>query len=171
MLEVIGDFNAKSKNWYPLDRTTYEGNIIETITSYFGLHQLIHDSTRFLGKSASCVDLIFTSQPNIVVNSGVYSSLHANCHHQTAFAKFVLKIYYPPPYKHEVWHYQEADAILIRWAVHEFSRKRASWNIYVDEQVTVFDRTILNIPRTFIAHETVVSDDKDPPGSIKQLSP
>ena len=39
MLVVTGDLNEKSKNWYPLDRTTYEGNIIETITSHFGLHQ------------------------------------------------------------------------------------------------------------------------------------
>ena len=115
--------------------------------------------------------MIFTSQPNIVVNSGVYSSLHVNCHHQTAFAKFDLKVYYPTPYEREVWHYQEVDAILIRRAIHEFRWKRASSNIYVEEQVTIFNRTILNIPRTFIPHETIVSDDKDPPGSIKQLSP
>ena len=77
MLVVIGDLNAKSKNWYPSDRTTYEGNIIETITSHFGLHQLIHDPTHILGKSSSCIDLIFTSQSNMVVNSGVHSSLHS----------------------------------------------------------------------------------------------
>ena len=28
MLVVIGDLNAKSKNWHPSDRTTYEDNII-----------------------------------------------------------------------------------------------------------------------------------------------
>ena len=39
MLEEVGDLNAKSKYWYPSDRTTYEGNIFETITSHFGLHQ------------------------------------------------------------------------------------------------------------------------------------
>ena len=38
ILVITGDLNTKSKNWYPLDRTTYEGNIIETITSHFGLH-------------------------------------------------------------------------------------------------------------------------------------
>ena len=38
MLVVTRDLNAKSKNWHPSDRTTYEGNIIETITSHFGLH-------------------------------------------------------------------------------------------------------------------------------------
>ena len=93
MLVVIGDLNAKSKNWYPLDRTTCEGNIIETINSHFGLHQLIHDPTHILRISSSCIDLIFTSQPNMVVNSGVHSSLHANCHHQIVFAKFDLKVY------------------------------------------------------------------------------
>ena len=65
MLVVIGDLNAKSKNWYPLDRTTYKGNTIETITSHFGLHQLIHDPTHILEKS-SYIDLIFPFQPNMV---------------------------------------------------------------------------------------------------------
>ena len=67
MLVVNGDLNAKSKHWHPSDRTTYDGNIIETITSHFGLHQLIHDPTQILGKSSSCIELIFTSQPNMVV--------------------------------------------------------------------------------------------------------
>ena len=39
------------KNWHLLDRTIYEGNIIETITSHFDLHQLIlhTDPTHILG--------------------------------------------------------------------------------------------------------------------------
>ena len=125
MFVAIGDLNAKSKNWHPSDRTTYEGNIIETITSHFGLHQLIHDPTYILGKSSSCIDLIFTSQSNMFANSGVHPSLHANCHHQIVFA-----------YKCEVWHYQEADSILIRRAIHEFNWKRALSNLNVDEQVS-----------------------------------
>ena len=51
MLVVIGDLNAKSKNWHPSDRTTYEGNIIETITSHFGLYQLIHAKSLCCGTS------------------------------------------------------------------------------------------------------------------------
>ena len=56
------------QNWYPLDRTTYEDNITETITSHFGLHQLTHDPTHILGKSSSCIDFSFTYQLNMVVN-------------------------------------------------------------------------------------------------------
>ena len=38
--------------------------------------------------------------------AGVHPSLHPNCHHQIDYSKFKLKVYYPPPYDREVWHYQ-----------------------------------------------------------------
>ena len=50
MLVDIGDLRAKSKYWDTLDRATYDDNIIETVTSHFGLHQLIHDPTHILEK-------------------------------------------------------------------------------------------------------------------------
>ena len=105
MLVVIGDLKAQSKYWYPLDRTTYDSNITETITSHSSLHQLIHDPTNILGKSSSFIYFIFTPQPNMVVNSGVHSSFYASCHHQIVFSKFNLKISYPLPYQREVWYY------------------------------------------------------------------
>ena len=79
---IISDFNAKSCNWYSHDKTNFEGSTIESITSQFELHQLINEPTHLLQNSSSCIDLIFTSQLNIVVESGVHPSLHPNCHHQ-----------------------------------------------------------------------------------------
>ena len=102
-------------------------------------------------------------------NSDVHSYIHANCNHQIVFAKFDLKVYYRPPYECEVWHYQETDAILIRQAIHGFNWKRALSNLNVDEQVTVFNETILNIMKNFIPHETIVCDDKDPPWFNKRI--
>ena len=93
---IIDDFKAKSCNWYSHDKTSFEGNSMESITSQFGLHQLIKEPTQLLQNSSSYIDLIFTSQPNIVVESGVHLSLHPNCHHQIIFAEFNLKIYYQP---------------------------------------------------------------------------
>ena len=58
----------------------------------------------------------FDIEPNIVVESGIHPSLHPNCHYQIVCAKFNLKIYYPPPYLREVWHYKEANADLIKGA-------------------------------------------------------
>ena len=120
-----GDMNAKSNNWCSSDKTNMEGNVIENITSQFGLHQLINEPTHILGNTSSCIDLIFTSQPNLVTESGVHSSLFPGCHHQIVFAKFNLQIFYPPPYVQKVWHYQDANIELIRRALQEFDWERA----------------------------------------------
>ena len=37
----------------------------------------------------------------MVLKSGVYPSLHQNCHHQIIFAEF--KVYYPPPYERTIY--------------------------------------------------------------------
>ena len=66
--------------------------------SQFSLKQLIQEPTHILNDSLSCIDLIFTSQPDLVMESGVHSSLHQNCHHQLIYAKVNLKVSYPPPY-------------------------------------------------------------------------
>ena len=67
---VLGDFNAKLRQWYDKDSSTSEGISIENITSRFGLHQIINEPTHILENSCSCIDLIFTSQPNLSVESG-----------------------------------------------------------------------------------------------------
>ena len=85
---IIGDFNARSNNWCSSGKTTYEGKKRESLTSQCGFKQVISDPIHILEKSSSCVDLIFTSQPNLVMNSDVHSSLHPNCYHQIIHAKF-----------------------------------------------------------------------------------
>ena len=74
LVVAIGDFNAKSKCWYINDSTTSQGNVLENITSQFGLQQIIKEPTHILDNSSSCIDLIFTSQPNLITESGVYPS-------------------------------------------------------------------------------------------------
>ena len=160
---IIGDFTAKSCNWYSHNKTSFKGSTIKSITSQFGLHQLINEPTHLLQNSSSCTDLIFTSQPNIVVESCVHPSLHPNCHHQIIFAKFNLKIYYPPPYLREVWHYKEANADLIKGAISNFNWEKAFSDTNINEKVSLFNKTILNILNNYIPHETIICDDKDPP--------
>lgn len=95
LMTTIGDFNAKSRNWYSQDKTSFESKTIESITPQFGLYLLIKDPTHLS-------DLIFTSQPNLIVESGLHLSLHPNCLHQIVFAKFDLMISYPPSLSREV---------------------------------------------------------------------
>ena len=80
---VLGDFNVKSNLWCKSDKTStsYEGSKIEGITSQFGLQHLINEPTHHTRNSSCSIDLIFASQPNLVMQSGVHPSLHENCHH------------------------------------------------------------------------------------------
>ena len=55
---------------------------------------MIKEQTHILSNSAPCIDLIFTSQPNLVMHSDVHPSLHPNCHHQVFFSKFNLTIFF-----------------------------------------------------------------------------
>ena len=121
LLTAIVDFNDKYSNWYNKDKTSFEGNTIENVTSQIGLHQIINEPTHILPNSSSCIDLIFTSQLNMVIESGIHSSLHSSCHHQIVFEKFNLKIYYQPPYSREFWHFKEAKTDLFRRALNDFN--------------------------------------------------
>ena len=73
------------------------------------LQQLIHEPTHIIGERSSCIDLTFDSQPNLMVESCVQSSLHQNFHHQIVFARFNLKVVFLPPYELEVWHFKKAN--------------------------------------------------------------
>ena len=117
---VLKDFNVKSNLWCKSDKTPYEGSKIEDITSQVGLEQLANEPKLHTRNLSSCINLIFALQPNLVMESGLHSSLHKNCHYQINYAKFNLQIYYPPPHEHEIWHYQKANLENIRKVIDQF---------------------------------------------------
>ena len=79
--------------------------------------QLIHEPTHIQANSSSCIESVFTDQPDLSVNSGVHASLHLNCHHQIVHSSFNLSIYYPPPYQQLIWDYKKGDSKNIRKVV------------------------------------------------------
>ena len=105
--------------------------------SNYGLHQLIQEPTHILNLSSSCIELIFTFQPNLVMESGVHSSLHPNCHHEVVFVKFNLSILYPPPYGRTVPFYKKANPELIRRGINELDWIKALSNVSIDEEVLI----------------------------------
>ena len=127
------------------------------------MNQIINEPTNVINNSFSCIDLIFCNQPNLITSSGVHSSLHPNCHHHITHAKLDLKVYYPPPYKRTIWHYNEANPDHIRRSIEFFNWDNAFHNCDINDQVALFNRTILNIMKNFIPQEQRTYDDKDPP--------
>ena len=118
---LTGDFNARNSSWQKNDCVTREGKVIESLTCSCGLSRLFSDATHILQNSSSFIDLIFTNQPNFVIDSAVYPSLHPNCHHQIVFSKLNLKIKSPPLYELLVWDYKNSDSQSINKAIEIFS--------------------------------------------------
>ena len=114
---MIGDFNAKSCNWSSNDTITSEGAQIDSITFLYGMKELISEPTHILQQSSVFIDLIFTNQPNIAMDSGGDSSLHPKCHHQIIYSKLNLKIEYPPTDIRKIWNYNRAETDLINRAI------------------------------------------------------
>ena len=78
---ITGDINVRSSNWWKNDLSTSEGTQVDSLTTSYGPSQIASDPTHILLNSSSDIDLIFTNQPNLVTESGVYPSLHPKCHH------------------------------------------------------------------------------------------
>ena len=94
---ILGDFNARSSSWW----SNYIANpnciLIDTLMVTRGFKHLISDATHMLSQSLSCIDLIFTDQPNYVIDCGIHPSLNQNCHHQITFCNVNLTVEYPLP--------------------------------------------------------------------------
>ena len=69
--------------------------------------QIISDPTLTLPQSSSGINLIFTDQPNYVIDCGTRPSLHPNCQHQITFCKLNLNVEYPPPYEASCLEFQK----------------------------------------------------------------
>ena len=65
------------------DTSTNIRKELDPVISTVGYSQIIDKPTHFTNNSSSCIDLIFTSNPNpsIVVDSGIEKSLYISCHH------------------------------------------------------------------------------------------
>ena len=73
---ITGDFNVRSSNWWKNDLSTSKGTQVDSLTTSYGLSQIISDPPHILPNSSSCFDLIFPNQLNLETESGVYPSLH-----------------------------------------------------------------------------------------------
>ena len=160
-----GDFNGHSQFWWNKGDTNLEGSEIEEMTSTLGLTQLINEPTNFEpNKNPSCIDLIFTDQPNTVLDSGTKPSPDNYCHHQLIYCRMNFNIPAPPPFLRKIWKYDRADVRLIKRAIAEFPwRQHLSSNPNPNWQVTFFTEKILNIMSNYIPNEIIKIRPRDPP--------
>ena len=116
-----GDFNGHSQTWWPDGDTNPEGREIEDLISSLNLSQIVSEPTNFTpGCRPSCIDLIVTDQPNLILDSGTRASLDPKCHHQLIYCKINFKIPPPPPSERKTWHYHRANTDAIQRSLKNF---------------------------------------------------
>ena len=159
---ITGDFNTRTSCWWSKDINTSEWLKLLSLTSANGVFQLTNELTHLQTSNSSCIDLIFTGQPSLSVNSGVHASLHPNFHHQIVHSSFSHNISYPPPYQCLVWDYKKADSKSIRKALDSVNWERLFDQLDINAQVPAFNETILNVFQNYFPNKYIGTDDKDP---------
>lgn len=91
---AIGDFNAESSKLFYQDKTSFESDSIENLTSQFELQQVIKEQTHILDTSSSSVDLIFTHNQFVNRVWGSFVSIFKLPSLNIFYANFNLELVY-----------------------------------------------------------------------------
>ena len=135
----------------------YEGTHRETLTAFNGFEQLISIPTHILPNSSSCIDLIFTNQPNLIFDCGVHATLHPYCHHQIVYCKFNLNTEYFPPYER----LEKVNSLNIRKSIEMVNWEAMFANKNFHEQANKINKVLMNVFSSFIPNKNVTFDEKD----------
>ena len=167
-----GDINAHTQAWYPEGDTNAEGTKVDELFCNLNLNQIIDEPTHFFRDDCtpSCIDIILTDQPNLVLKSGVRPSLDPTVKHQITFCKLNFKIPPPPKFKRKLWHFKSAQQELIRKSITDFPWiAELSKFSNPTQQVSLLNKTILNIMSNFVPNEVKTFRPLDPPWYNKDI--
>ena len=162
---LTGDFNSRSPLiWAGEITEEIPGRMIANFANTNNLDQLINEPTHLpRGDIATCIDLIFTNQPYLFVDSGVISSPDEKCKHQIIHGKVNFEIPVPPKYVRKMWDFPDGNYDAIKnemWSVDwDFLLQGKNVNQMVDDFNSIFKNIIdANIPS-----RSVTINDRDAP--------
>ena len=162
---LTGDFNARSPLfWQEEILENSLGKRLSDLMLFNQMDQIINEPTHFPRENIeTCIDLILTNQPNLFVHSGVIQSPDLNCKHQIIHGTLNFSIPCPPPYKRKLWSYSKANTNKIKENLNSINWNEYLDNKSVDEMVTSFNKTFLDIINCNIPNKEATINDKDAP--------
>ena len=160
-----GDFNGHSQSWYPEGDTNPEGVLLDNLFSDLNLNQMISEPTHFMRDTCkpSCIDLIVTDQPNIVLDCVVRDSLDDTVKHKIIFCKINFKIPPIPKYVRKIWHFNRANVAMIQRAISNFP-----WQVTLrrhcdpNRQVDILNQTVLNVMSNYVPNKVITVCPREP---------
>ena len=127
----------------------------------YSLNHVIDGPTHILPHSASCIDLIITTETSFVTDSGVLLSLFSSCHHQLIFTKVSFTTFFPPAFKQSIWNFSRVNVNAIRQAVNCVDWDRAFNGLNIDERVKFLTECVLNVFYNFVPNKVITIRSKD----------
>ena len=118
---IAGNFNGKCSKWCSFDTSDNIGKELDIITSTARYNQIIFESAHFPNNSLSCIDLIITSNPSIIVDLGIEKSLCSSSHHNIIYEKINFRVLLPQRHLRTISDYKNADIDSIQCAVENFN--------------------------------------------------
>ena len=166
-----GDVNGHTQAWYPEGDTNAEGVKLDELFSDLNLTQIINEPTHFFRDDCapSCIDIILTDQPNLIMSSGVRPSLDPTVKHQIVFCKLNFKIPPPPKYRRKIWHYAKSQADNIKKSMEKFPWIAQLNGLNPTQQVSLLNKTILNIMSNFVPNSEKTFRPSEPPWFGKNI--
>ena len=160
---ISGDFNAKSRSFWSDEPTeNLAGNKMTKVMLENQLEELVNEATHFRN-TPTCIDLIFTNQPNFFVDVGTLPSPVPTCHHNIIHGTLNCSVPTPPPYQRKLWKYGKANITLIKdelkaidW-IEEFNQKN------VNEMTERFNSLFLSTMEKHIPNKIITINEKDAP--------
>jgi len=123
--------NARNVAFWSEDITNTEGRALYSTMNQAGFTQLIHEPTRIVNSRRSCIDLIFSLNPNLIIDAGVRPKISDLCDHSPIYATLKYTTTRPKAYKRWVWDFKRGDYDSLRQCL-----LYAQWNCcYADRDV------------------------------------
>ena len=135
-----------------------------------GYSRIIDKPTHFTNNSSSCIDLIFTSNPSIIVDSGIEKSLCSSCHYDIIYGKNNFRVPLPPPHFRMIWDYKNADTSSVQHAIENFNWQYAFESKTINGKVQVFSEVLMDILINFVPHKLLKFNYKQPPRMNPKIS-
>ena len=164
-----GDFNAHLNEWWEGDKDDIYGLSLKDTFNTHGITQIVNQPTYITNNSKTCIDLIGTDQPNLVLANEIHPSLHSNSHHQINFVKFNLKYPPPPSFERRIWHYSRANIPAIQNSLLQYNWDQSLGNLSEDpdSQVEHLENVVMNVAQNFIPFDDKKINPRDPPWLTK----
>ena len=106
--------------WCSSDKNNTAGIELDNITMTSGYNQMIDKTTCYINESSSCIDLVFSSNVNLIKSYGDEKSFYEKGDHNIIYGTLNFNMPLSLPYYRELWDFKSANIECIQKSINNF---------------------------------------------------